>query len=81
MLAKLVNALKQSGVIGLALLIGLSVPLLVWAAAIFCLRQIYKEWWSIRGWLRAGKFTCGLDTDCPPGYVCIDGRCMPDTAR
>lgn len=21
--------------------------------------------------------TCSIDTDCPPGYVCLSGRCEP----
>lgn len=34
------------------------------------------------GWvnLRSGKLVCVIDADCPPGYVCIDGRCMPNRA-
>ncbi len=23
-------------------------------------------------------FTCSIDTDCPPGYVCVGGRCIPE---
>jgi len=80
MLAKLRNAFKQFGVIGLVVLVGVSAPFLIWVATIFCLRQIYKEWRVIRGWLQAKNFTCSLDTDCPPDYVCIDGRCISDTA-
>ncbi|MBI2910313.1 MAG: hypothetical protein HYX92_21935 [Chloroflexi bacterium] len=36
----------------------------------------------IQAWLRKGKesprvWTCSIDTDCPPGHICIDGRCEP----
>ena len=23
---------------------------------------------------------CSIDTDCPPGYVCLDGQCVPESA-
>jgi hypothetical protein len=23
--------------------------------------------------------TCSIDSDCPPGYVCLDGMCVPAT--
>lgn len=26
------------------------------------------------------NLTCSVDTDCPPGYACIDGRCIPQNA-
>jgi hypothetical protein len=26
------------------------------------------------------NLTCSVDTDCPPGYVCLGGRCMPQKA-
>lgn len=25
------------------------------------------------------NLTCTIDADCPPGYVCLNGRCMPAT--
>ncbi|OGN99084.1 MAG: hypothetical protein A2Y58_03510 [Chloroflexi bacterium RBG_13_51_52] len=80
MFLKLRNALKRCGVTGMVLLAGISAPFLIWWGAIYCMRQIYREYWHIRGWLQAGKLACSLDNDCPPGYVCIDGRCMPHTA-
>ena len=29
---------------------------------------------------RASDKTCRLDSDCPPGYVCRGGACVPDGA-
>ena len=26
-----------------------------------------------------GKLICSIDTDCPSGYLCFDGKCMPAT--
>jgi hypothetical protein len=29
---------------------------------------------------RVSKLVCSIDTDCPPGYLCFDGRCIPATS-
>ena len=26
------------------------------------------------------SLTCSVDADCPPGYVCLNGRCVPQDA-
>jgi hypothetical protein len=26
---------------------------------------------------RQASLTCSTDTDCPPGYVCVGGTCVP----
>jgi hypothetical protein len=26
------------------------------------------------------RFSCRIDTDCPPGFVCVGGQCVPYTA-
>lgn len=28
---------------------------------------------------KASQLMCSADTDCPPGYICQDGRCVPTT--
>jgi hypothetical protein len=75
------RVVKQGGALGLALLVGLVVPLLILVAVVLGVRHIYLEWRSIRAGLLAGNLSCGLDTDCPPGYVCAGGRCVSNTAR
>jgi len=70
---------KRAGVLLLALLVGISSPLLILAAAITAFRQSYVEWRILRGGLLAGNLACSLDSDCPPGYQCIDGKCLPVT--
>ncbi len=70
---------KAVGAVLLAVLAGISVPLLIWAALISCFRQIYQEWRSVRAGLRAGNLACNLNSDCPPGYECAGGRCLPHT--
>jgi hypothetical protein len=78
---KLFRAGKRGAVLGLALLAGLAVPLLILAAVVQGVRYLYLEWRSIRAGLLAGNLSCSLDTDCPPGYVCYGGRCVPNGAR
>ena len=80
MIKKARKIVKTWGAAGLAVLIGFSVPFLIWAAAVFCITHIYREWRAIRAGLLAGNLACGLDTDCPPGYVCSSGRCTPENA-
>jgi len=72
---------KAVGAVLLALLAGISLPLLIWAAIIHCFRQIYLEWRTVRAGLWAGNLACNLSTDCPPGYQCVDGRCQPVATR
>ena len=75
------RVVKKGGTIGLAVLAGFAAPLLIWAAVVNGLGQLYQEWRVIRAGLLAGKLACSLDTDCPPGYVCGGGRCIPGMSR
>ena len=65
----------------LVVLGGISVPLLIWVAVIIALRQIFVEWRVIRAGLLAGNLACITNIDCPPGYECIGGTCVPIQAR
>ena len=31
---------------------------------------------ALRG-RRVSKLTCSIDTDCPSGHACVDGKCVP----
>ncbi|HEY82372.1 MAG TPA: hypothetical protein G4O01_03670 [Dehalococcoidia bacterium] len=34
-----------------------------------------------RGWKRPDvNRVCSVDADCPPGFVCVNGRCVPERA-
>jgi hypothetical protein len=50
-------------------------PLLVWSGAGVGLYQWRKDA-RLRKSAPAGA-ACALDTDCPPGYVCVSGHCVP----
>ena len=71
------NALRQVGAVLLALLAGISVPLLIWVAIAVACRDLFVEWRIIRSGLLAGNLTCSLNIDCPPGYQCFNGKCLP----
>ncbi len=58
-----------------ALLIGLSTPLLIWVGAGAALYQQRKQANLLKQALP--NLVCSLDTDCPPGFVCVGGRCVP----
>lgn len=67
---------KRVRAVFLALLAGISVPLLVWVALVATFYQIFVEWRSTRAWLLSGSLACSIDADCPSGYQCIGGRCL-----
>jgi hypothetical protein len=69
------------GAISLAMLAGIAVPLLIWAAIITVLRHMFIEWRTMRSGLLSGNLACSLDADCPPGYRCVGGRCVLATSR
>ena len=62
-----------------ALLIGLSTPLLIWVGAGAALYQWRKRTNLLKRALP--EVTCSTDAHCPPGYVCMDGCCVPEEQR
>ena len=65
----------------LFLLAGILMPVLIWVAffvairrpLVLSLRQLALPW---RRRL-ASTMACRIDSDCPPNYVCVGGKCMP----
>ena len=72
---------------------GLSVIILAVAAALVLLPVAFIAYVNAGGAYRAMQYflntrkaqerkktssnVCWVDADCPPGYVCVNGRCMP----
>ncbi len=54
---------------GLALLLGCCTPLLIWVGAGSALYQSRKQILK--------NIACAIDADCPPGFVCAGGSCVP----
>lgn len=71
------NIAKLIGILFLALLAFVCLPLLMWIAVFIGLSQVFKEWRTTRPQLLSGNLFCSTDTDCPPGYICISGKCAP----
>ena len=61
-----------------ALLLGVSAPILIWVGAGSALYQSRKRAKLLEKALPAP--TCAIDADCPLGYVCVNGRCVPEGA-
>ncbi|MBI4304578.1 MAG: hypothetical protein HY665_09625 [Chloroflexi bacterium] len=61
--------MKRLGKVVLALFIGSIAPLLIWTGAVSALYQKRKE--------TKLDLACSIDSDCPPGFVCMRGRCVP----
>lgn len=56
-----------------ALLLGCCAPVLIWVGAGAALRQRQGVTKSLTGYQ---TLTCATNIDCPPGFVCMDGRCI-----
>lgn len=81
MLVNIKKAGKRCGALCLVMLAGITAPFVLWAVNISHFRQVYLEWRAMRNGLVAGKLACSLSSDCPPGYRCLDGRCVPVMAE
>ncbi|MFC1910055.1 hypothetical protein ACFLXC_02030 [Chloroflexota bacterium] len=57
----------------IALFITVCTPLLVWVAFVAALFENNK----MRRLEAISCAVCSTDTQCPPGFVCIGGRCVP----
>ena len=68
---------KQGRNVLLAVLCSLLLPLILLAALGLAVHRIFIEWQYIRKRLLSGGVTCGINNDCPPGYECVGGRCIP----
>jgi hypothetical protein len=60
-----------------ALFLGCCAPVLIWAGVGSAFYQQKKQVRSLAGDL-ADQF-CSIDADCPPGYICRGGSCVPET--
>lgn len=60
----------------IALFLACCVPLLIWAGACSALYQRKREINLLKRALP--DLSCHIDTDCPPGFMCIAGRCVPE---
>ena len=67
--------MKRLGSVLLALALGISAPILIWVGAGTALYQSRKQTKLSRQTLP--NLVCSIDTDCPPGFVCSSGYCIP----
>lgn len=60
----------------IALLIGCLAPVIIWVAGGVALYQSRKGKSAFKKALHS--MACSIDTDCPPGYICLNGCCIPE---
>jgi hypothetical protein len=78
MIKGVVNIACALAAILIAPLVIIMWPFLCWAGAG---GGLYHNWKRARfGGIGPGG-ECSVDADCPPGYICIQGRCVPEQAR
>lgn len=59
----------------IAFLIGCFTPLLIWVGNGIALFHRYRR---VKAFQKAlTDLICSIDSDCPPGYICLSGRCVP----
>ena len=61
--------------IALAVLVFLLPVAFVW---FMCIGGIYHD--IRRRRVASSNLVCSIDADCPPGYTCVNGRCLPQRA-
>lgn len=62
------------------LVLVLAAPFLLFPVAFIWYVNIGGSYQVLRQWQRkrvTQKLICAVDTDCPEGYVCLDGHCVP----
>jgi hypothetical protein len=73
-IARSKRAMRRIAYVPLFLLVAILMPVLIWVALVLVIRQLLLHWQESR---LPSTLVCSFDSDCPPGYVCIAGRCVP----
>jgi hypothetical protein len=60
----------------MALLIGCLAPVVIWVVGGAALYHSIKIKAAVNK--RLQDMACSLDTDCPSGYICSNGYCVPE---
>lgn len=66
--------MKRAIYVLLFLIVAILLPVLIWLALAVALRDLALAW---RESHLASVSVCYFNNDCPRGYVCIAGRCVP----
>jgi len=65
------------------LVLVLAAPFLLFPAAFIWYVNVGGSYQAYRQWQLksvARKLVCAIDTDCPAGYVCVNGKCLSATS-
>lgn len=81
----MIEGLKKAGIAVITpvmvVLTAVFMPVLIWVAAIINIRMALTGRRASRRLQVAEAVACHIDTDCPPGYRCLEGRCVPVLAE
>lgn len=61
----------------IAISLGLCTPLLIWVGAGCAFVAVQKQKKLLSRALP--ELVCSIDSDCPTGYVCVNGLCVPES--
>ena len=68
------GALGKVSAVLLAFLTTILAPVLIWIALAIVVRELLLRWRESR---LPSAMVCRIDADCPLGYICLAGRCVP----
>jgi len=72
--ASLKRPMRQVVFVMLAFSFAILTPVLIWVGLAIAIRELLLQWRESR---LPSSLVCRIDTDCPPGYICVAGRCVP----
>lgn len=73
-MSRLKGTIRRIAYVPLFFLFAILMPVLVWIAGAVAIRELLLRWRESR---LPSVLVCRIDNDCPRGYICIGGRCVP----
>lgn len=65
-------------VLGIFVIVPIIIGLIIISLVMIIEQAKHKAPGKLTG--KIANLVCAIDTDCPEGYVCINGKCVPQTS-